>query len=70
MSELENLGVKTYEDYKRNEQNIFNLVYGMLEEYADKHPDFIKQEIEKSFEVCVKVEDIAIGDENIFYING
>lgn len=70
MSELENLRVRTYEDYKRNEQNIFNLVYEMLEEYADKHPDFIKQEIEKFFEVCVKVEDIAIGDENIFYING
>lgn len=65
---LENLGIKTYEDYKRNEQTIFDLVCEMLEEFADKHPDFIKQQIEKSFEAYVKVEDMATGDKNTFYI--
>ena len=42
MFTLADLGIKTYEDYKRNSQDVFYIFDKMVEEYMDKHPEFVK----------------------------
>ncbi|WP_288682251.1 hypothetical protein [uncultured Eubacterium sp.] len=64
-----NLGIKTYEDYRRNRTDIFDLVYGMFEEYIDKHPEFVKQAIEKSLEHYVTIKDLAVDDVDVFEVS-
>lgn len=63
------LCIKTYEDYRRNRTDVFDIVYEMLEEYIDKHPEFVKQAIDKSLENYVSIEDLVIGDANVFRVN-
>lgn len=69
MSAFEDLGIKTYEDYKRNSQDVFYIFDKMVEEYMDKHPEFVKQAIDKSLENYVGIEDFAVGDANVFEVN-
>ena len=69
MSAFADLGIKTYEDYRRNRTDVFDIVYGMFEEYMDKHPEFVKQAIDKSLENYVNIEDLVIGDANVFRVN-
>lgn len=69
MSAFADLGIKTYEDYRKNKRDIFDIVYGMFEEYIDKHPEFVKQAIDKSLENYVSIEDLAIGDANVFRVS-
>ena len=40
----------------------------MFEEYIDKHPEFVKQVIDKSLENYVSVEDLAVGNTNVFRV--
>lgn len=68
MSAFANLGIKTYEDYRKNKRNIFDIVYGMFEEYMDKHPEFVKQAIDESLKNYVSIEDLAVGDANVFRV--
>ena len=68
MSAFADLGIKTYEDYRRNRTDVFDIVYGMFEEYMDKHPEFVKQAIDKSLENYVNIEDLVIGDANVFRV--
>ena len=68
MSAFADLGIKTYEDYRKNKRDIFDIVYGMFEEYIDKHPEFVKQAIDKSLEKYVSIEDLAVGDANVFRV--
>ena len=68
MSAFEDLGIKTYEDYRKNKRDIFDIVYGMFEEYIDKHPEFVKQAIDKSLEKYVSIEDLVVGDANVFRV--
>ena len=65
MSTLADLGIKTYEDYRKNKRDIFDIVYGMFEEYIDKHPEFVKQAIDKSLEKYVSMEDLVVDDANV-----
>ena len=69
MSAFADLGIKTYEDYRKNKRDIFDIVYGMFEEYMDKHPEFVKQAIDKSLEKYVSIEDLAVGDANVFRVS-
>ena len=69
MSAFADLGIKTYEDYRKNKRDIFDIVYGMFEEYMDKHPEFVKQAIDKSLENYVSIEDLMIGDANVFRVD-
>ena len=69
MSAFEDLGIKTYEDYRKNKRDIFDIVYGMFEEYMDKHPEFVKQVIDESLKNYVSIEDLEVGDANIFKVN-
>lgn len=69
MSTFEDLDIKTYEDYKKNKREIFDIAYGMFEEYIDKHQEFVKQAIDKSLENYVSVEDLAVGDANVFKVS-
>lgn len=62
MSSFTDLGIKTYEDYRKNKREIFDVVNGMLEEYIDKHPEFVKQVIDKSLENYVSIKDLVVGD--------
>lgn len=68
MSTFADLGIKTYEDYRRNRTDLFDIVYGIFEEYIDKHPEFVKQAIDKSLENHVSIEDLAVGDANVFRV--
>ena len=68
MSTLADLGIKTYEDYRKNKRDIFDIVYGMFEEYMDKHPEFVKQVIDESLKNYVSIEDLAVGDANVFRV--
>ena len=68
MSAFVDLSIKTYEDYRKNKRDIFDIVYGMFEEYIDKHPEFVKQAIDKSLEKYVSIEDLAVGDANVFRV--
>lgn len=70
MSAFADLGIKTYEDYRKNKRDIFDIVYGMFEEYMDKHPEFVKQAIDKSLENYVSIEDLAAGDTKVFRVSG
>ena len=70
MSAFVDLSIKTYEDYRKNKRDIFDIVYGMFEEYIDKHPEFVKQAIDKSLEKYVSIEDLAVGDANVFRVSG
>lgn len=70
MSAFADLGIKTYEDYRKNKRDIFDIVYGMFEEYMDKHPEFVKQVIDESLKNYVSIEDLAVGDANVFRGNG
>ena len=69
MSAFADLGIKTYEDYRKNKRDIFDIVYGMFEEYIDKHPEFVKQAIDKSLEKYVSIEDLVVDDANVFEVN-
>ena len=69
MSAFEDLGIKTYEDYRKNRTDVFDIVYGMYEEYIVKHPEFVKQAIDKSLENYVSIEDLMIGDANVFRVD-
>lgn len=62
MSSFTDLGIKTYEDYRKNKREIFDVVNGMLEECIDKHPEFVKQVIDKSLENYVSIKDLVVGD--------
>ena len=42
----------------------------MFEEYIDKHPEFVKQAIDKSLEKYVSIEDLVVDDANVFRVNG
>ena len=41
----------------------------MVEEYMDKHPEFVKQAIDKSLENYVGIEDLVVGDTNVFRVS-
>ena len=69
MSAFEDLGIKTYEDYRKNKRDIFDIVYEMFEEYIDKHPEFVKQAIDKSLEKYVSIEDLVVDDANVFRVS-
>ena len=69
MSAFADLGIKTYEDYRKNKRDIFDIVYGMFEEYIDKHPEFVKQAIDKSLEKYVSIEDLVVDDANAFRVS-
>ena len=69
MSAFVDLSIKTYEDYRKNKRDIFDIVYGMFEEYIDKHPEFVKQAIDKSLEKYVSIEDLVVDDENVFRVS-
>ena len=69
MSTFTDLGIKTYEDYKRNSQDVFYIFDKMVEEYMDKHPEFVKQAIDKSLENYVGIEDLVVGDTNVFRVS-
>ena len=69
MSTLADLGIKTYEDYRKNRTDVFDIVYGMYEEYIVKHPEFVKQVIDESLKNYVSIEDLAVGDANVFRVN-
>ncbi|MBS5619828.1 hypothetical protein [Eubacterium sp.] len=69
MSTFANLGIKTYEDYRKNKREIFDIAYEMFEEYIDKHPEFVKQVIDKSLENYASVEDLAASDTNVFKVS-
>lgn len=69
MSALADLGIKTYEDYKRNSQDIFYILDKMVNEYINKHPEVIEQAVDKFLENYVSIEDFAVGDANIFEVN-
>lgn len=69
MFTLADLGIKTYEDYKRNSQDIFYIFNKMVDEYINKHPEIIEQAVDKFLENYVSIEDFAVGDANIFEVN-
>ena len=69
MSAFVDLSIKTYEDYRKNKIDIFDIVYGMFEEYIDKHPEFVKQAIDKSLEKYVSIEDLVVDDANVFRVS-
>ena len=69
MSAFIDLSIKTYEDYRKNKRDIFDIVYGMFEEYIDKHPEFVKQAIDKSLEKYVSIEDLVVDDANVFIVS-
>ena len=69
MSAFADLGIKTYEDYRKNKRDIFDIVYGMFEEYIVKHPEFVKQIIDESLKNYVSIEDLAVGDANVFRVS-
>ena len=69
MSTIADLGIRTYEDYRKNKREIFDIAYEMFEEYIDKHPEFVKQEIDKSLENYVSVEDLVASDTNVFKVS-
>ena len=69
MSAFTDLGIKTYGDYRKNKRDIFDIVYGMFEEYIVKHPEFVKQIIDESLKNYVSIEDLAVGDANVFEVN-
>ena len=69
MSAFIDLSIKTYEDYRKNKRDIFDIVYGMFEEYIDKHPEFVKQAIDKSLEKYVSIEDLVVDDANVFRVS-
>ena len=69
MSAFVDLSIKTYEDYRKNKRDIFDIAYGMFEEYIDKHPEFVKQAIDKSLEKYVSIEDLVVDDANVFRVN-
>ena len=69
MSAFVDLSIKTYEDYRKNKRDIFDIVYGMFEEYIDKHPEFVKQAIDKSLEKYVSIEDLVVDDANVFIVS-
>ena len=69
MSAFVDLSIKTYEDYRKNKRDIFDIVYGMFEEYIDKHPEFVKQAINKSLEKYVSIEDLVVDDASVFKVS-
>lgn len=69
MSTLVDLGIKTYEDCKRNSQDIFYIFDKMVDEYINKHPEVIEQAVDKFLENYVSIEDFAVGDANVFEVN-
>lgn len=69
MSTFADLGIKTYKDYKRNFRDVLYIFDKMVEEYIDKHPEFVKQAIDKSLENYVSIKDLAVGDANVFEVN-
>lgn len=69
MSALVDLGIKTYEDYKRNSQDIFYILDKMVNEYINKHPEIIEQAVDKFLENYVSIKDLAVGDANVFRVS-
>ena len=69
MSEFVDLSIKTYEDYRKNKRDIFDIMYGMFEEYMDKHPEFVKQVIDESLKNYVSIEDLVVDDANVFRVS-
>ena len=69
MSAFVDLSIKTYEDYRKNKRDIFDIVYGMFEEYMDKHPEFVKQAIDESLKNYVSIEDLVVDDANVFRVS-
>ena len=49
MKGFQSLEIKTYKDYKENRNDIFDIIWMAIEEYAEKHPDFIYQEMDKDY---------------------
>lgn len=66
---LADLGIKTYEDYKRNSQDIFYILDKMVDEYINKHSEVIEQAVDKFLENYVSIEDFVVRDTNIFEVN-
>lgn len=58
---LSDFGIKTYEDFKKNIQYIFYIVETISDEFMNKHPDFVRDEIDKVLESY----DYQIGDKDI-----
>lgn len=56
MSTLTDLGIKAYEDYKRNSQDIFYILDKMVDEYINKYPEIIEQAVNKFLENYVSIE--------------
>lgn len=69
MSTLADLGIKTYEDCKRNSQDIFYIFDKMVDEYINKHPEVIEQAVNKSLEKYINIKDLAVGDANVFRVS-
>ena len=69
MSAFVDLSIKTYEDYRKNKRDIFDIVYGMFEEYIDKHSEFVKQVIDESLKNYVSIEDLVVDDANVFRVS-
>ena len=69
MYEFVDLSIKTYEDYRKNKRDIFDIMYGMFEEYMDKHPEFVKQVIDESLKNYVSIEDLVVDDANVFRVS-
>lgn len=66
MTPFTDLGIKTYEDYKRNERDIFDIMCGICEEFVAKHPSFVQQTIAESRNNYINVKEFNMGDKNIW----
>ena len=69
MSAFVDLSIKTYEDYRKNKRDILDIAYGLFEAHIDKHPEFVKQAIDKSLEKYVSIEDLVVDDANVFRVS-
>lgn len=69
MATFADLGIKTYEDYKRNEQDIFDIIYRMVGEYIVKHPNFVRQTSVESQNNFVDIKDFNMGDRIMWGMN-
>lgn len=59
---LSDFGIKTYEDFKKNIQDISYIIKVISDEFMNKHPDFVRDEIYKVLESY----DYPISDKDIF----
>lgn len=63
---LSDFGIKTYEDFKKNIQDIFYIIEIISDQYMNKQPNFVRQEIDRALESYVNVKDYSVGDKDIF----